>query len=29
MGAQVIATPDPEKLALEPDDIHLLLPIGR
>lgn len=27
MGAAVLAIPDPEKLALEPEDIHLLLPI--
>ena len=27
MGAEVLVTPDPEKLALEPEDIHLLLRI--
>jgi GNAT superfamily N-acetyltransferase len=27
MGAIVLETPDPALLALEPDDIHLLLPI--
>ncbi|MGC4191460.1 MAG: GNAT family N-acetyltransferase [Thermomicrobiales bacterium] len=28
MGAWVLASPDPEKFALEPEDIHLLMPIG-
>ncbi|MGC4108005.1 MAG: GNAT family N-acetyltransferase [Thermomicrobiales bacterium] len=27
MGAQVLATPDPVRFALEPEDIHLLLPL--
>lgn len=27
MGAHLLAEPDPEKFALEPEDIHLLLPL--
>lgn len=28
MGATILASPDPEKFALEPEDIHLLLTLG-
>jgi predicted N-acetyltransferase YhbS len=28
IGAHVLESPDPELLALEPEDIHLLLPLG-
>jgi hypothetical protein len=27
MGASVLARPDPDLLAREPDDVHLLLPV--